>query len=277
MLIIFGCNKEESVNPADYEPRPVRVFHIPDEFGTIQEAIDSAFGGDTILVAKGYYSGEGNCNLEFLGKRVFLKSASGPDSTFIDSDGSPNIPNRAFICTDTGDSRAVVEGFTIMNGYTVSGGAVYCLNASPTFIRCIFKNNHATASGGAIWCKSARPKFFNCTIVKNNARTGGCVYVSADATPYFFNCIIAYTDSGGVAETLTGDAPVFKCCNLYGNTGGDWTGIIADQLNTQGNFNANPGFCDADIDDFHLRITSPCTPENNDCAVLIGALSVDCL
>jgi hypothetical protein len=64
---------------------------------------------------------------------------------------------------------------------------------------------------------------------------------------------------------------------VYGNAGGDWVGCIADQYGVNGNFSADPLFCDPTHDDFTLAATSPCAPENSpgECG-LIGAWPVGC-
>ena len=64
-----------------------------------------------------------------------------------------------------------------------------------------------------------------------------------------------------------------ECCDVYGNVGGDWVGPIADQLGLDGNFSADPCFCDAESGDFHLWNYSPCAQEG--CG-LIGAWPVGC-
>jgi len=48
------------------------TIHVPADYGTIQEAIDAAVGGDTVLVAPGTYVE----NIDFLGKAITLKSSS---------------------------------------------------------------------------------------------------------------------------------------------------------------------------------------------------------
>lgn len=39
--------------------------HVPAEYPTIQSAVDAAGDGDTILIADGVYSGEGNFDQSF--------------------------------------------------------------------------------------------------------------------------------------------------------------------------------------------------------------------
>jgi hypothetical protein len=70
--------------------------------------------------------------------------------------------------------------------------------------------------------------------------------------------------------------PTLSCCNIYGNSGGDWISYIASQADSNGNFSADPLFCDTTSGDFHLQSNSPCAPANNSCGELIGALPVAC-
>ncbi len=58
------------------------------DFPTIQAAIDAAMPGDEIVLADGDYQGEGNFSIDFLGKAIVLRSASGnPEACFINCDG----------------------------------------------------------------------------------------------------------------------------------------------------------------------------------------------
>ncbi|MEW5925603.1 MAG: FISUMP domain-containing protein, partial [Candidatus Zixiibacteriota bacterium] len=93
------------------------------------------------------------------------------------------------------------------------------------------------------------------------------------------NNIFSY-GRGGVAincyESLSNNDPIINCCDIYGNSGGDWVGCIAGQLNFNGNFSSNPRFCDRTNGDLTLAGNSPCLPENNSCGVFIGALDYGC-
>ena len=68
------------------------------------------------------------------------------------------------------------------------------------------------------------------------------------------------------------------CSDLYGNTGGDWVGNLADQLGHDGNRSADPCFCDPASDIFTLCADSWCLPENNPdgCPSRVGALGAGC-
>ena len=70
--------------------------------------------------------------------------------------------------------------------------------------------------------------------------------------------------------------PLLVCCDIYGNAGGDWVDCIADQYGVDGNFSADPLFCDVTAGDLTLASESPCLPDGNDCHVLIGAHGEGC-
>jgi len=51
-------------------PMEAATIHVPDDFPTIQAAIDAAAEGDTVLVAPGTYEE----NIDFIGKNITVKS-----------------------------------------------------------------------------------------------------------------------------------------------------------------------------------------------------------
>jgi hypothetical protein len=71
-------------------------------------------------------------------------------------------------------------------------------------------------------------------------------------------------------------SPLFSCCDIYGNEGGDWTGGISDQLGVNGNFSEAPLFCDPGVADFRLHADSPCLPGAAPECGLIGAWPIGC-
>ena len=66
--------------------------------------------------------------------------------------------------------------------------------------------------------------------------------------------------------------PDFICCDIYGNVGGDWEDLISDQFGINGNISLNPQFLKHHKGNYFIESSSPCTPANNECDVLIGAL-----
>jgi len=88
------------------------TINVPGVYPTIQQGIDAARNGDTVLVADGTYRGIGNKDLDFLGKAITLKSENGPEYTIIDCEGS----GRGLLFHSGETSGSVVSGFTIENG-----------------------------------------------------------------------------------------------------------------------------------------------------------------
>ena len=87
------------------------------DYTTIQEGIDAAVGGDEVVVADGTYTGDGNRDIDFLGKAITVRSENGAEDCIIDCEGSSTEEHRGFYFHSGEDANSVLEGFTITNGY----------------------------------------------------------------------------------------------------------------------------------------------------------------
>lgn len=116
-----------------------RMIYVPDDYATIQAAIDAAIAGDTIVVRDGIYTGPGNHNLDFHGKAITLRSENGPQFTIIDCDNS----NPAVKFQSMELEGSVFEGFTIQNfqGQFASGAVLCAAGVKPIISNCIFQDN----------------------------------------------------------------------------------------------------------------------------------------
>ena len=100
------------------------------ESATIQAGITVASAGDTVLIADGTYTGTGNKNLDFGGRAITLRSASGdPATCIIDCEAV----GRGLYFHSGETAEAAVIGLTVRNGKATTttvggpmGGAVFC-------------------------------------------------------------------------------------------------------------------------------------------------------
>jgi len=203
--LIFGLALVFSVIPC--QARIITVDdHGPASFNNIQAAIDDSNDSDTVLVADGTYTGDGNRDINFWGKAVTLRSENGPEKCIIDCQGSETQPHRGFRFYNVEDSNSILDGFTIRNGYDpVSGGGILC-SSSPTIQNCIITNNRTRDDGGGIMCDVASPTIRNCIITKNIAEVweGGGIRCRSCRGVILDNCLITENSArygGGIGSS----------------------------------------------------------------------------
>lgn len=283
------------------------VILVPDHFSTMQEALDAADDGDTILVGIGTFSGPNNRDMDFHGKTLNLLSTFGPENTVIDCGGSEFYPHRGFRFHGGEDQSARLEGFTIRNGYSESGGGILCEDGSspkiidciitengaitgggiacdssgPHVARCFIQGNTAEERGGGIFCSdTSSPLIVNCTISGNTGHTGGGVY-NEEATLTIAHCTlsgnIASSDGGGFYTDKS--YPLIANCILWGdkpqeifsNTGFPFVRYsdVEGGFSGQGNIDADPRFLDPALSDYHLYPCSPCVDAGTDVGVFV--------
>jgi hypothetical protein len=136
----------------------------------IQDGINAAGPGDTVLVTPGTYAGASNRNLDFGGTNLVLESDGGYTMTTIDCGGA----GRGFYFHSCEDTTSVVRGFTITNAAADSGAGAYCVNgSSPRFEACRFLTNTAQLRGGGLCCVGSSPPVRDCRFEQNVANLGG--------------------------------------------------------------------------------------------------------
>lgn len=201
------------------------TIHVPGDQPTIQAGIDAAMDSDTVLVADGIYTGDGNRDIELKGKSITVRSDHGPDSCIIDVQGSESDLHRAFIIQDDESVDTVIEGFTIRNGYLLSsqGSAIACFESSPTIRGNELIDNHCEGFGGAIYCHRSSALIRGNRFEGNEATYygGGITLSNSDAvvhgntlTGNGYFAILCLNSSGSEAE------PVISNNVITGNTGG---------------------------------------------------------
>lgn len=190
------------------------------DFPTIQAAIAALTSGDAILLADGTFTGDGNRDLDYLGKSIRIASQSGrPDLCILDSQGSSTEPHRGVNFLSGETSLAVLEGITITHGWADNGGAVYIDAASsPTITNCHFEDNEASIDngyGGAIYCYGSAT-ISSCLIIDNRAgNRGGGIFISG--TGAISDCVIRGNSAEDGAGIHCRETVSITDCLIVGN------------------------------------------------------------
>jgi len=140
------------------------TIHVPAQYLTIQEGINAASNGDTVLVADGLYYE----NINFLGKAITVAShyLVDGDTTHIENtiiNGSqPTSPDSGSVVyfVSGEDTNSVLCGFTITGGsgtnwyldrWLREGGGIFCLSSGARIVNNYITRNRidgATGDGG---------------------------------------------------------------------------------------------------------------------------------
>jgi hypothetical protein len=178
------------------------TIYVPDDYPTIQDAINASINGDTVIVRPGTYVE----NIDFMGKATLVSSEKGPSVTIIDGDNKERVVN--FNSLEGQDS--ILDGFTITKGFetTTGGGGIYCgENTSPLIINNVITLNTTSKCGGGIFCAiNSAPTIRNNWITYNNSDSGGAIQcgVTGKTYPTIDGNIIAWNTvswDGGAIDT----------------------------------------------------------------------------
>ncbi len=238
--VTMDSNKTITVEFVKYLGKTVTV---PGNYQTIQEAVNNAKEGDTIVVDPGMYFGGGvsdpltgaNMGIALLVDKAVTITSRNPDdpnsvaATIIDGYIGTNDWNYVGVAfASNTDSRTVLNGITIQNcgghwsdgddgdrnvnhpngedGTPGQGGAILVdKGASPVIKNCILRNNLVEGGNGG--------NGVNATDTQNAGRggwggwaRGGAIWCGPDSNPRFINCVIENNTARGGNAGNGGDS-----------------------------------------------------------------------
>ncbi len=222
-----------------------------DHFAKVQDGLDAASNGDTVLVHPGSYRER----LDFGGKHVTLTSEDPTDQDTVDATILDGNDKGSVVTFDSSETNAsVLTGFTIKNGKATYGAGVYVSGASPTITHNTFIDNNATftsegGQGGGIYCTGATtPVIASNTFTQNIATYwGGAICLVQSSGTISGNTIYGnQAPSGYGGAILLSDQcyPVIDSntfnTNLAGIDGGGlWSGASSSPSVTGNTFDGN--------------------------------------
>jgi len=192
----------------------IRELLVPEEFWTIQEAIDDAGTGDIVIVSPGRYWE----NFTFRGKAVCVRSSAPDDpqivaSTIIEPGIlAGGLRTGPVVTFDSGEGPdSVLEGLTIQGlqgaGATNGNGALV-RSSSPTIRGNIFANHLAGSSGAALYLFDSAA-----FVVDNRFDDNTCDPLQVGEP------LGAYGSNGGAIQVLcTSKAPTILDNEFHNNT-----------------------------------------------------------
>jgi len=225
-------------------------------FATIQKGVDTAKSGDTIIVEPGVYTGDGDRDIDFLGKAITVKSENGPETCIIDCNGTEDEPHRGFYFHRGEDANSILDGFTIVRGYAPveiieivsprgepisievdDGGAIFIHKSNPTIKNCILSRNKANGWGGGVACIESSPLVINTTLQDNVADAGGGgIRCHGYNEPTIINCNfsnnLSYYQGGAIY--VDHSSPNIISCRFIKNTAKDHTNCAGGAIMNNG-------------------------------------------
>ncbi|MFH1891545.1 MAG: right-handed parallel beta-helix repeat-containing protein [Candidatus Zixiibacteriota bacterium] len=204
------------------------------DYTTIQPAINAAVAGDSIVLANETHVGNGNRDIDFMGKAITVCSQShDPTLCIIDCQATASNQHNGFNFWNFEGPSSLLEGVTVTGGYQWGGG-VYMQEASPTIVNCIFVANSSDWGGAGMYIHFySSPMIADCQFLGNavdsSGGDGGGIYTDWWSTPMFENCYfegnVVRDDGAGLFSNENAVPKILNCTFRFndadsGNGGG---------------------------------------------------------
>ncbi len=190
---------------------------VPDQYTTIQSAIDAAADGDIIVVAEGTY----NEDINLGGKQIVVTSLNPDDPAVVNATtilGTGSGAAVTFSGTESSDCK--LEGLRITGGTT---GGVLGNDTGAEILKCLITNNNKDGGGGGI--HRVNGTISHCTITGNTGVSGGGL---AGCHGTIRNCIIA-NNHGTVSSAVNNcDGSIINCTIVNNTTSPEGVGVMSN-------------------------------------------------
>ena len=191
---------------------------VPQQYATIQAAVNAAVAGDTVLITGGSYSETVNT----LGKSILVSALVGSGDVLLSAPDN----QRSIRCISGETSACVIRGihFVSTSAKNVVSGGIHIANASPRVENCWIDGVKSAITigswGGAVDVVSGNPRFVNCLFEHNQVVTttwadGGAFVVRSGST-VLEGCTFRDNSSGQGSDLFingnpTASATLFHC------------------------------------------------------------------
>ena len=254
-------------NPGDWGFLLPATLEVPGEYATIQEAVDAAEGGDTVLIAEGTYyenvtvadkaisiKGDGLVELWPDADAAIIAVGMTPDERWVKLEGltfhsihSWTLPEDwgggtiEWYGSETRGVTAVIAAVQITNcefsgmgiaygeGDDEDGAAIAAVFASMRLEHCSFDDCRATG-GGALYAGLASIEMSYCTFENCQSDSDGGAAVIASASGNITACSFLSNSawSEGGAIALNQASPTISRCLFESNTAA-WGGAVSSE------------------------------------------------
>ncbi len=179
-------------------PGRSETIHFPDDNPHLEEAIESAAPGDTIVIAPGSYSAREIS----LASGSTVMSESGLPSSVTLSAGDNGTVFRAHSVTGV-----VVAGMTLANGYTTpytyDGGAMTCSASSIELHDVVIEDSYANERGGGMACVDSELVLDAVVFRNNRSKTAGGGLYCSGCDVSLRDCVFESNEVGKLFTTQT--------------------------------------------------------------------------
>jgi len=195
------------------------VRQVPQEYLTIQSAIDAAHYGETVLVAPGIY----HERLSIESKKINLRSVDATDPARIVGDGRSGPVMHVFGLGATGTR---LDNLAVSAGQGTNGCGLLIEQADLVVRRCSFASN----AGGGVVNIASNSEFFSCEFDGNTAQIAGGGFRNEGGSPVLSECVlrsnIAGTFGGGIYSSAGRMTLVKSTVSRNATQSGAWGGGI---------------------------------------------------